>query len=503
MRPAAGGPNLAPTSERCTVSAMEYGKTYDVIVIGGGPAGVTAALRARELGADVALVERSNLGGTCTNDGCVPTRVLAKAARLARDAEQLGQYGLSSPRPSLSFGDLLARTQQVIYQVHEKKQLLGHLEASGAHVLAGVGEAVFQDPHTIRAGSQILTAASFILCAGGRARRIDFPGAELAITHSDVWSLRSLPRSIIIVGGAATGCQLASIMAAFGARVTLLDAAPRIVPVEDPLVSRALLESFQRRGISLVTGIQGIDRLEGAPGDLSLHYRFDGGVHRADAEAVLLSTGWVGNVAALNLAAAGVQTDGRYVQVDHTLRTNVAHILAAGDITGRMMLVQSASIEARVAAENAVTGAALTDRHRIVPHGGFTDPEYASVGQIAEAGPGTAVAVVSYAELDRGIIDGHTEGVCKLVVDVATRRITGAHVVGEQAVEVVHVAAAGMAAGMTVEQLAELEIAYPTYTAVLGLAARRIARDLGVVPISPQWRSLGRPHAAEWEWREG
>lgn len=476
--------------------------TYDVIVIGGGPAGVTAALRARELGASVALVERGNLGGTCTNDGCVPTRVLAKAARLARDAEQFAQYGLNAPRPSVNFGELLARTQQVIYQVHEKKQLLGNLQASGAHVRAGVGDAAFVDPHAIRAGGETLQADSFILCAGGRARRIDFPGADLALTHSDVWSLRALPRSIIIVGGAATGCQLASIMAAFGARVTILDVAKRIVPGEDPLVSRVLADAFRRRGIDLVTGISGVDRLERASGGLSLHYRYDGGVHRADAEAVLLSTGWVGNVASLNLGAAGVHTDGRYVQVDHALRTNVPHIYAAGDITGRMMLVQSASIEARLAAENAVSGGSGTDQHRIVPHGGFTDPEYASVGLIAEPGPGVAVAVVSYAELDRGIIDGHTEGICKLVVDPASRRILGAHVVGEQAVEIVHVVAAGMAAGMTVEQLAELEIAYPTYTAVLGLAARRIARELGAVALSPQWRALGRPHAAEWERRE-
>ena len=483
---------------------------YDLIVIGGGPAGVTAALRARELGATVALVERGNLGGTCTNDGCAPTRVLAKAARLRRDIEQFADYGLNVAAPELDFGRLLQRTQQVIYQLHEKKQLLGHLEASGVEVYAGAGEARFVDAATIEFGGRRLQAGRFILCAGGRARRLDFPGAEHALTHTDVWTLQRLPRSIVVVGGAATGCQLASIFAAFGSKATILDVAPRLVPGEDEVVSGVLAGAFRRRNIELVTGIQGLERIEAEGERRSLFFKLDGGVHRLDADAILLSTGWLGNLSALNLPAAGVDTDGRYVRVNDQLQTSAPNIYAAGDITGRMMLVQSASSEARVAAENAVLGGDRADRHRIVPHGGFTDPEYGSVGlteaaaRAAEAKGECApvVATVSYADLDRGVIDGHTEGACKLIADAATRQILGAHVVGEQAVEIVHVIAAGLASGMTVEQLAEMEIAYPTYTAILGLAARRIARDLGSISLSPQWRALGPARAAEWERRD-
>ena len=478
--------------------------TYQLIVIGGGPAGATAALRARELGASVALIERGAMGGTCTNDGCVPTRVLARAARLMAVASQYAGYGMDVAQPELDFQRLLARTQAIVYEIHEKKQLIDHLEASGVAVYAGVGEAAFVDPHTVALpdGRQ-LRGERFILAAGGRARRLDFPGAELALTHGDIWRLQKLPRSVAIVGGAATGCQLAAIFNAFGSAVTVLDVAPGILTAEDSLVAQAMTEAFGRRGIDVAAGIGGIERIEQQGKELALVYRRGEGVQSVVAEAVVLSTGWLGNLDGLNLPAAGVQTDGRYVVADETCRTSAPHIFAAGDIDGRMMLVQSAGYEARIAAENAVLGGQGRKEYQIVPHGGFTDPEYASVGPTEEQArqqSDVAVAVVPYADLDRAVIDGRTEGFCKLIVDRKTHRLVAAHVVGEQALEIVHVAAAGMAAGMWVEQLAELQIAYPTFTAILGLAARRIVAELGVMPLSQEWLALGR-RPAEWEQR--
>jgi len=478
--------------------------TFDLIVIGGGPAGVTAALRGRELGASVALIERGAMGGTCTNDGCVPTRVLARAARLMSNASQYAGNGMTVPRPELDFRQLLARTQAIVYEIHEKKQLSAHLEASGVQVYADVGEARFVDTQTVALpdGRQ-MRAGKFILAAGGRARRLDFPGEELALIHSDIWRLQDLPRSVAVVGGAATGCQLAAIFNAFGSQVTVLDVAPRILTAEDRLVAQAMTEAFDRRGIDLVTGISGVARIERAGEELALVYKLGGGTAMVVAEAVVLSTGWLGNLAGLNLAAAGVETDGRYVLADHTGRTSAPHIYAAGDIDGRMMLVQSAGYEARIAVENALLGGHYRKEFQIVPHGGFTQPEYASVGPTEEQARkerDVAVAVVPYADLDRAVIDGCTEGFCKLIVDRETHRLVAAHVVGEQALEIVHVVAAGIAADMWVEQLAELQIAYPTFTAILGLAARRLVAELGVTPLAAEWRMLGRA-PAEWEQR--
>lgn len=179
----------------------------------------------------------------------------------------------------------------------------------------------------------------------------------------------------------------------------------------------------------------------------------------------MMAVGWPGNADALNLAAADVRTERSYIAVNDALQTSAPHIYAAGDITGRMMLVQSATYEARVATENAVGATQMASQHQ-------------------------------NADLDRAVIDGYTDGFCKLVVSRTTREILGAHVIGEQAVQMI---AAGMGSGMRVEHLAQLELAYPTYTAIVGLAARQIVRELGVVPLAPAWRALLHPCASEWE----
>jgi pyruvate/2-oxoglutarate dehydrogenase complex dihydrolipoamide dehydrogenase (E3) component len=477
---------------------------FDIVVIGGGPAGVTAALRASELGANVALVERDHLGGTCTNDGCVPTRFLAHTARLVREANQFRDYGLHAEFPQLDFSNLMMLVQEKIKEINEKKGLESHLKEFGVQVLSGVGEARFIDNHTIElAVEKKLEADKFILCAGGRARRLSFPGNELALTHSDVWSLDKLPRSVAIVGGAATGCQLASVLAAFGAEVTLLEIAPRLLGMEDVIISETITTSFTERGINVITDIDGIERIEAGRPELTLWYEMGEQIKQVQAEVVILAIGWPGNADSLNLEAAGVQSERGYVLVDEYLRTSSEHIFAAGDITGRMMLVQSAGYEARIAAENAVLGAGQPFTHKIVPHGGFTDPEYGSVGLTEERArvlePDCVIASVPYSALDRAVIDGHPEGCCKMIVSQDSHRILGAHVIGEQALEIVQLVAAGMAADMWVEHLAELELAYPTYTGIIGLVARKIVHQLGVMPYSPQLRSLGKPFAAEWE----
>ncbi|HMN29751.1 MAG TPA: NAD(P)/FAD-dependent oxidoreductase [Caldilineaceae bacterium] len=476
---------------------------FDLIVIGGGPAGVTAALRARELGASVALVERNLFGGTCTNDGCVPVRVLAKAARLLREARRFAQYGLASPPPVVHFSKVLERAQEVVYEMHEKKQMGEHLRESGVEVLEGVGEARFLDSERIGLpDGRELAGHKFLICVGGRARRLPLPGAEYALLHTDVWNMKRLPASVAIVGSGATGAQLATVFNAFGAEVTLVEVAPHLMPTADADVAAALTAAFRQHGIEVLAGVEGVKAIERDQSGDTLVFTAGGQERRRLVEHVIFATGWPGNSDTLNLAAAGVATKGAYIDVDDTLRTSVPHIYAAGDITGRLMLVQTANVQGRRAVENALLGQNQSVHHRHIPYGGFTDPEYAGIGlteaqarQIADC----LVAMVPYGDLDRAVIDGTTVGFAKLIVDRASRRVLGAHVVGEQAVEVVQILAPVMAGDLLIEQLAEIEFAYPTVAAIIGLAARQLARELDLVTMAPSWREQLGANVAEWE----
>ncbi len=480
---------------------------YDLVVLGGGPAGVTAALRARELGATVALIERGKMGGTCTNDGCVPTRVLAKSARLMRDAQQYSDYGLILEKPPrIDFAGVLRRTQHIVYEIQEKKQLLDHLDYVRVETYSDAGDAAFIDPYTVQIeGGQLIKGQRFIVCVGGSARRLPIPGIEHAMTHNDVWQMSKLPESVVIVGGGATGCQLASIFNAFGTHVTLVDVAPHVLMSEDGLVASIVSGEMVRHGINIVTGIERIVRINADDFSKELVYQHQGTKQSIKAEAVILSVGWPGNLEKLNFGAAGIETDRQYIKVDDYLQTTASHIYAAGDVTGKIMLVQSAGSQARVAVENALLGSNRKAEHKLVPHGGFTDPEYGGVGmteaQAHEQG-NPVVAVVPYADMDRPVIDGHTVGFCKLIVNRDTMQIMGAHVVGEQAVEIVSIVAASIAGKLTVDQVANIDFAYPTFASIVGLAAREIQRELGTVTIANEWRELRQVRGAEWERKE-
>jgi hypothetical protein len=272
---------------------------FDLIVIGGGPAGVTAALRARELGASVALVERSRMGGTCTNDGCVPTRVLAHAARLIRDARQFSNYGLEGPAPELNFGRLLARTQSVVYTVHEKKQLLSHLRSSGAQDSPGWVTRFSDRIRSLPDGSRLQTDK--FICAPA-VRPAGFPGEEHALTHSDLWSLKKLPASIAIFGGrhCATRFHIVGLWQP-GYLARGRPASPAGTAVAKPS------QSFQGHGIQIIKGIGGIERIERRSGSGHL-LSPGGGMRLLDCSPVLYRL--AGQPFRLDLAAAGVETDG-------------------------------------------------------------------------------------------------------------------------------------------------------------------------------------------------
>jgi dihydrolipoamide dehydrogenase len=457
---------------------------FDVVVIGAGPAGVFAALRAASLGARTALVTSGAFGGMAADDGPIPVRTLAHAARLVREARQLTRYGISGCEPVLDYPRLLRRVNEVVDEVSRHSALRPQLDDAGVMILENVGPARFEDENRIAIpDGRRLQAGRTIICTGGVGRRLSIPGFERTATHSDAWNLRSVPESMLVVGAGATGLQVASVFNAFGTRIQLFEAQKRILRTEDDDVAVAIEQQLRARGIDICSGFGSIDRFETISGGLAMHYSSEGRSFVAKAALVVTALGWVAQTAALNLAAAGVATNARgFVEVDDRLRTSAPSIYAAGDVTGRLMLVPLAIQDGILAAINALSPApAPLPSDAVNPTGSFTDPEYAKVG-LTEAAARESyeieVALVRFDEATRPIIDGRTEGFCKLIANRATGKILGCHVVGERAIDIVQIAAVAMAAGMAVDAFAQIPLAFPTYAGLLARAATELAERL-------------------------
>ena len=456
-------------------------RTFDLIVIGAGPAGVAAALRGGALGARVALIDRHRLGGTCNNTGCVPTRVLAITARLLRDIRGAAAYGIEVGPPSLHWPGAVKKVRHVIAEIQDTKRVEARLREVGGELFLE-GEASLVDPNTVRLADsgRELTAPKLVLAVGGKARRLPFPGSELTMTLDELIDLDELPGSVTIVGSGYTGVQLTTILNAFGVKVTLLEMAPNILPLADADVSRALRESFERQGVRVVTGIASVDSVvQKGPNAKELSYGLDGKATSLETEEVILAVGWPADLAVLGPEAAGVELVRGFVKMNAQLQTTMPHIYVAGDANGRDMLVQGAVFEGELAAENAVLGQSVEYHHLPLPSGGFTDPDHAGVGiteaQAQESGQPYHVAVARYSDLDRAIIDSRKVGFFKLIAEPLTGRILGAHAAGENAVEVMQAVATSMRAGATASLLASVRFAYPTYSAIIGEAARKLA----------------------------
>ena len=458
---------------------------FDVIVIGAGPAGVVAAIRTADLGAKTALIARDEFGGMAANDGPVPVRTLAHAARLIREARQLGLYGITVGEPVLDYPRLLARVREIVNDVRAHSAFRGQIDSLGVTVCERAGAARFADPHSIETESGLrFEAKKVIICTGGVSRRLSVPGFELTATHSDAWALTSVPPSMLVIGGGATGAQVASIFNAFGSRVQLFQAGRRILPTEDEDVSAAVASAFRESGIVVRENFGEIEYFEKTASGVRMIFAKDGARDSAEAALAVVAVGWVANVAGLSLATAGVETNQRgFVGVDAYLRTSAPHIFAAGDITGRLLLVPEAIHDGFVAATNAIRGATMTLEDRVSPIGSFTDPEYAQVG-LTEAKArekyDVLTAMVRFDSTTRTIIDGRTAGFCKLIVDRATYKILGCHVVGERAIEITQVAAIAIAAGMRVDELAHVPLSFPTYAGILGRVAASATRQLNL-----------------------
>jgi dihydrolipoamide dehydrogenase len=475
-------------------------RRFDVVVIGAGPAGAVAAIRAAELGARTALVTAQEFGGMAAHDGPVPVRTLAFAARLIRDARQLGQYGITTSDPQLHYDRLLARVREIVHQVSSNSALRERIDELGVKVLENAGPARFVGPHDIEceAGLQ-LEAPKFIVCTGGVNRRLAVPGFELTQSHSDALQSSVVPRSMLVIGGGNTGVQIAAMFRAFGTQVQLFERGTRILRSADEAVAAAVTAGLRESGVDVHERFGSIISFEKTPVGLRMHFRDGERDTSAEASMIVVAGGWQADTASMNLGAAGVELDARgNVEVDEFLQTTAPHIFAAGDVTGRLMLVPGAIEDGFVAATNAIEGATLPLPRRVTPAGSFTHPEYAEVGlteAAARAAHDIVTTLVPFHAAIRPIIEGRTFGFCKLLVNRGNCRILGCHVVGDRAVEIAQLAAVAIAADMRVDDLARVAVSFPTYAEVLVHAAILAAVELGL-PLCGQAERVRRSGVA-------
>lgn len=290
---------------------------YDVAVIGAGPAGTAAALRATELGASVVVLEAGRVGGTCVNTGCVPTRVLAKTARLVREVRSAGENGIGGSEPTPHWPSIVARVHEQVDRVRSLKDEAARFEAAGV-TLIHEGRARFVDDRTLELDSgRRITAGAVIVCVGGHSKRLPVPGADLATVPEDVLALPEIPRRLAVIGAGNTGAQLVTVFRSFGSEVTLLDVAPRVLTASDEAISEAVADAFRGQGVRVHTGIDTVTGLtRQSDGSIALLWRDGDRPQSSSFDAVIMATGWPADVDDLGLEHAGLEVERSAIPVD-------------------------------------------------------------------------------------------------------------------------------------------------------------------------------------------
>jgi dihydrolipoamide dehydrogenase len=430
---------------------------YDVIVIGAGPGGYVAAIRAAQLGLKTAIVEREALGGICLNWGCIPTKALLKTGEVYEQLGHLGDYGLSAENRAYDFTKVIDRSRQVAKKLSAGVAFL--MKKHKITVIDGVarlekGQGAPKVVVKPKSGAlQTLQSRAVILATGARART--FPEVGLEPDGERVWTYReamvpkAAPKSLLVVGSGAIGIEFASFYRALGSEVTVVEALPRILPVEDEEISAAAQKAFQRRGIAFRVGAR-VTKLGKTKAGVSLTLEAAGKTETLEAERAIVAVGIAANVEDLGLEALGVKLDRGHVVADGHGATNVPGLWAIGDVAGAPWLAHKAMHEGVHAAE-AIAGKNAPPLTAPVPGCTYSTPQVASVGltEAAAKGQGLEVKVgrFPFSANGKAIAAGETEGFVKTVFDAKTGALVGAHMIGGEVTEQIQ----GFALAMTLE----------------------------------------------------
>ena len=452
--------------------------SFDLVILGSGPGGYVAAIRAAQLGMRVACVEADRLGGVCLNIGCIPTKALLTSAFLANEMREGRQHGILAEGLSFDLGPAQERSEKVAAQLSRgvqmlfKKNKVTHVQGYGR--LAGGGKVEVDTGD----GRQELSASHIILATGSRPRDLPF----LKIDEGRVWSStgalaqKKAPESLFIVGAGAIGMEFADVYNAFGTKVTVVEALERILPLEDADVSQFMVRAFKKRGIDVFDSAKLVSADVGDGGVAVSFEDRKGESHTMEVDNVLLAVGRAPNTEDLGLEAAGVETDERgFIKVDEHLRTNVDGIFGVGDCAGRQLLAHKASHEGIVCVEHIAGEGHGTVDYGNVPNCTYCHPEVASVGlteaQAREGGFDIEVGKFPWVGIGRAVAAGHTDGFIKVIRDKRYSEILGAHIVGPHATELIAEFVIGRHLESTVEEMERAIHPHPTLSEGVSEAA--------------------------------
>lgn len=479
-------PNALPTNERrqtITRSERVEPDSCDLIVIGGGMAGLPIANKAAYKGLRTLLVEKEVLGGTCLNRGCIPTKTMIHSARVAHLIRRAGDFGLRTSPPEVDLNAIVDRRDAIVEEIRRGS----YRQVNRNENLRLVeGEARLEDNGRVRVGDRVLEAPWVVINVGARPVVPAIEGLDRTpyLTNREALEIREIPESMMVVGGGYVGVEFAQMFARFGTRVTVIQRSDRLLPEEEPEIGEGLSGIFEEEGLTVLTSSE-VFKLEPSSKGVRAHARSGGSNTTVDAARVLLAAGRRPNTDALGLGQAGIETDDRgFIRVDSRFRTTADGIFAIGDVTGQPMFTHSARDDAdllyRILVKddrNAGTEA------RMVPHAVFTDPEVASVGfteaQARERGYDVAAGRQDFSGVARARATGETHGFVKLVADRDTGRILGGHILGPSAGELIHEIALALVMEATVEDLGGAIHVHPTLSEGINAAAGGVHRPAG------------------------
>ena len=448
---------------------MTQNVPFDVAIIGGGPGGYVAAIRAAQLGARVALVEKDRLGGACLHRGCIPTKALLRTAEALMESKHASTVGVAVNDATVDFAAMMAwKKRAVAQQADELEKLIAWRKIA---VFRGEGRLV--GPDSIKVGDELLAAGKIIIATGSLPSRLSIPGANLpgVLTSDQILELDAMPESLVVIGAGVVGCEFASIFSALGARVTVLEILPRILPPVDEEIARRFQQILRSQGVTIHTKAS-LQEIRAQDDRLRLLFALGEEQQEVVADRVLMAVGRRPSSDALE--AAGLALRDGSVTVNDRLETSVDNVYAAGDVLGLYMLAYVASYQGIIATENALGGSRQAD-YRAVPTCVYTLPEIASVGLREEEaraqGVSHKVSRFPFSALARAQLLGQPLGLVKLICEEPSGRLLGVHILGPRATDIIGEGVLALRMGTTAQDLAHTMHGHPNLSEAIYEAA--------------------------------